>query len=182
MLIDSTTTTSFKILAHSQNASQREKHCEDSYTQLVHPSDLLWQLRRSCLASSLREKSAESSSLGIGSSLVLELNHSVVSDSATPWTIAHKAPLSAKFSGKKTRMGCHFLFQGIFLTQGSNSCCPHLLQVESLTTVPSGTTMKFSTQWPLVSDTRLREVWRLPPAPSIQVFPSPEFPAESPTF
>ena len=25
------------------------------------------------------------------------------------------------FSGKKTRVGCHFLLQGIFLTQGSNS-------------------------------------------------------------
>ena len=98
MLIDSTTTTSFKIPAHSQSASQRERHCEDSYTQLAHPSDLLWQLRRSCLASSLRRKSDKSSSLGIGSSLVLELSHSVMSDSATPWTIAHEAPLSMEFS------------------------------------------------------------------------------------
>ena len=28
------------------------------------------------------------------------------------------------FPGKNTRVGCHFLLQGIFLTQGSN---PHLL-------------------------------------------------------
>ena len=29
------------------------------------------------------------------------------------------------FSGRNTRVGCHFLLQGIFLTQGLN---PHLLQ------------------------------------------------------
>ena len=35
------------------------------------------------------------------------------------------------FPGKNTRVGCHFLLQGIFLTQGSN---PHVLhqQVDSL--------------------------------------------------
>ena len=35
------------------------------------------------------------------------------------------------FPGKNTRMGCHFLLQGIFLTQGLN---PHLLpwQADSL--------------------------------------------------
>ena len=34
------------------------------------------------------------------------------------------------FSGKNTGMGCHFLFQGIFLTQGSNLgllCCRQTL-------------------------------------------------------
>ena len=37
------------------------------------------------------------------------------------------------FPGKNTRMGCHSLFQGVFLTQGSN---PHLLrwQEDSLPT------------------------------------------------
>ena len=39
---------------------------------------------------------------------------------ATPWTVAHQAPLSRDFPSKKTRVGCHFLFQGIFPTQGSN--------------------------------------------------------------
>ena len=37
---------------------------------------------------------------------------------ATPWT--HEAPLSRNFSGKNIRVGCHFLLQGIFLTQVSN--------------------------------------------------------------
>ena len=50
-------------------------------------------------------------------------------------TVACQAPLSVGFfRGKNTGAGCHFLLQGIFLTQGSN---PHLLgllhwQVDSL--------------------------------------------------
>ena len=39
--------------------------------------------------------------------------------------VACKAPLSMGFSSKNTEVGCHFLLQGIFLTQGSNL---HLLQ------------------------------------------------------
>ena len=38
----------------------------------------------------------------------------------TPWTVAHQAPLARDFPGKDTGVGCHFLFQGILLTQGSN--------------------------------------------------------------
>ena len=38
----------------------------------------------------------------------------------TPWTITCQVPLSMEFSGKDVRMGCHFLLQGIFPTQGSN--------------------------------------------------------------
>ena len=50
---------------------------------------------------------------------------SVISDSfVTPWTIAHQALLSMDNPGKNTGVGCHFLLQGIFLTQGSN---PHVL-------------------------------------------------------
>ena len=36
---------------------------------------------------------------------------------ATPYTIAHQAPLW-NFPGKNTGAGCQFLLQGIFLTQG----------------------------------------------------------------
>ena len=39
---------------------------------------------------------------------------------ATPWTVAHRAPLSMDFPGKNTGVDCHFLLQGIFPTQGSN--------------------------------------------------------------
>ena len=38
----------------------------------------------------------------------------------TPWTVAHQAPLSMGFPSKNTGVGCHFLLQGTFLTQGSN--------------------------------------------------------------
>ena len=56
----------------------------------------------------------------------------VMSDSfAASWTVAHKVPLSMGFAGKNIGVGCHFLPQGIFLTQGWN---PHLLnwQADSL--------------------------------------------------
>ena len=53
---------------------------------------------------------------------------------ATPWTVAHQASLSMNFSRQEYWSGCHFLLQGIFLTQGSK---PHLVcllhwQVDSL--------------------------------------------------
>ena len=41
-----------------------------------------------------------------------------------PWTVAHQAPLSVEFFRQEYWSGCHFLFQGIFLTQGSNLCLP----------------------------------------------------------
>ena len=48
-------------------------------------------------------------------------SHSVVSDSLlTPRTVARQAPLSTGSPGKNTRVGCHFLLQGIFPTQGLN--------------------------------------------------------------
>ena len=45
-----------------------------------------------------------------------------MSDSfVTPWTVAHYALLSMGFFlSKNTRVGCCFLLQGIFLTQGSS--------------------------------------------------------------
>jgi len=47
----------------------------------------------------------------------------------TPWTVAHQAPLSLNFPGKNTIVGCYFLFQGIFLTQGSNLGLLHCRQI-----------------------------------------------------
>ena len=47
----------------------------------------------------------------------------------TLWTIAHQAPLSMGFfSSKNSRVGCHFLLQGIFPTQGLNPGVPHFRQ------------------------------------------------------
>ena len=39
---------------------------------------------------------------------------------ASLWTVTRQAPLSMGFPGKDTGVGCHFLLQGILLTQGSN--------------------------------------------------------------
>ena len=52
---------------------------------------------------------------------------SVVSDFATPWT-APRLLCPWDFPGKITRVGCHFLLQGIFPTQESSPrflCLPH---------------------------------------------------------
>ena len=69
------------------------------------------------------------SSLGYKSSIACVL--SCVQLFANPWTVTHQALLSMGFPGKSTQVGCHFLLQGIFPTQGSS---PHLLhwQVDSL--------------------------------------------------
>ena len=44
---------------------------------------------------------------------------------ATPWTVAHQALPSMGFSRQATGVGCHFLLQRIFLTQGSNPSLLH---------------------------------------------------------
>ena len=45
---------------------------------------------------------------------------SVMSDSATPWTVARQAPLSMEFPRQEHWSGLPFPSQGIFLTQGLN--------------------------------------------------------------
>ena len=56
---------------------------------------------------------------------------SVVSNSGTPWTVTHQAPLSVGISpGKNTGVGSHSLLQGKLPTQGSNpglSLCRQIL-------------------------------------------------------
>ena len=39
---------------------------------------------------------------------------------SSPWTVAPRLLCPWNFPGKNTRMGCHFLLQGIFLTQRSS--------------------------------------------------------------
>ena len=46
---------------------------------------------------------------------------SVVSDSATPWTVARQASLSMDFPGHNTGMDCHFLLQRNFPDSGIKS-------------------------------------------------------------
>ena len=48
------------------------------------------------------------------------------------------------FSNKNTGVGCHFLLQGVFLTQGLNPCLLRLLhwQGDSLPLMPAGKALK----------------------------------------
>ena len=54
----------------------------------------------------------------------------------SPWTIAHQAP-PRNFPGKSTGVGCHFLLQGIFPTQGLN---PRL--ADALPSEPPGSPLR----------------------------------------
>ena len=54
---------------------------------------------------------------------------SVMSDSVTPWTVAHQAPLSFGFSSQEYWSGLPCLPQGIFPTQGSNPGLPCWRQI-----------------------------------------------------
>ena len=57
-------------------------------------------------------------------------SYSVVSDSLWPHGLWHTRLLYLwNFLGKSTGLGCHFLLQGIFPTQGSNPGLPHWGQV-----------------------------------------------------
>ena len=48
--------------------------------------------------------------------------------SVTSWTVDYQAPPSMGFSSKSTGVGCHYLLQRIFPTQGSNMGLPHCRQ------------------------------------------------------
>ena len=58
------------------------------------------------------------------------LSHSVLSNSAAPWTVTSQLLCPQNF----TEAGCHFLLQGIIPIQGLNLCLLHLLhwQADSL--------------------------------------------------
>ena len=58
----------------------------------------------------------------------------------TRWAVPARLLCLCESPGKNTGVGCHALFQGIFLTQGSNLCllCLLLWQVGSLPLAPLG--------------------------------------------
>ena len=55
------------------------------------------------------------------------VSHWVMSDSMTPWTVAHLWPWNSP--GKNTGVGSRPLLQGIFLTQGSNPGLLHCRKI-----------------------------------------------------
>ena len=53
---------------------------------------------------------------------------------AAPWTVAHQVLCAWVFLVKNTGVGCYFLLQGIFSTQGLNVhllCCSFIINVPS---------------------------------------------------
>ena len=89
------------------------------------------------------------------------LSNSVVSDSATPWTVCSLPAilLSMEFSRQEYWSGLLFHLQGIFPTQGSRLHPLHW-QVESTTappgTPPSGTVKPLKICWHV---TRVKSMW-----------------------
>ena len=61
----------------------------------------------------------------------VRVSRSVVSDSASPWTVARQAPLSMEFSRQEYWSGWLFLSPGDLLEPGIKSRSP-TLQVDSL--------------------------------------------------
>ena len=62
----------------------------------------------------------------------------------TPWSVAHQASLSMRFSKQEYRVSCHFLLQGIFPSQGANHPSPVSPTIADgfFTTEPPGKTLK----------------------------------------
>ena len=68
--------------------------------------------------------------VGRPASSALLFNRSVVSDSLQPRGLRPARRFCAwDFPGKNTGVGCHFLLQGVFLTQGLNSCLLHCRRI-----------------------------------------------------
>ena len=96
------------------------------------------------------------------------LSHSVVSDSLQPRELWPARLLCLWDSpGKNTGVGCHFLLQGIFPTQGSNPGLFHLLhwQADSLPLShlgsPRGTGLTIKGNWERKRRESRREIQRL---------------------
>ena len=60
------------------------------------------------------------------------LSHSVVSNSATPWTVAHQAPLSMKFSRQGYWSGLPFPIPGELPDPGIKPVSLHLLHCRQI--------------------------------------------------
>ena len=71
----------------------------------------------------------KSKKICIRSACVYVFSHSVVSDSVTPWTRAHQAPITMEFSRQEYWSGLPFPPPGIFPTQGSNPDLPHCRRI-----------------------------------------------------
>ena len=96
---------------------QAGRECQD---HLIHPSLYRWEVWVQSWGVIYQIPQQYGSSVRTLHCVARMLSH--VQRFETLWSIAHQAPLSMDFLGKSTGAGCHFLLQGIFLTQGLNLC------------------------------------------------------------
>ena len=111
--------------SHSRLAAAQTR-TDLSWCLIVCKSHYLQQLCRPSFCLSPREF------FGHRNTVPCVVSRQVVSDSATPWNAGssvHGIFHPWDSPGKNTRVGCHFLLQGIFLTQGSNPGLPHRRQM-----------------------------------------------------
>ena len=92
---------------------------------------------------------------------------SVVSDSATPWTTAHQAPLSMGFCRQEYKSGLPFPSAGDLPNPGIEPLSPGL-QADSLPAEPSGKSVR---RWEVLLKIGW-EVWRVPAGQSCHVWES----------
>ena len=106
-----------------------------NYQQQHQRGFISWDVSSGCLERCIQKDSEAQEERALG--LISNVCHFVIVQSlscvplfATPWTPSDSS-VHGVFHSKNTNSGCHFLLQGIFLTQGSNLCLLHW-QVNSL--------------------------------------------------
>ena len=109
---------------------------------------------------------------------------SVMSDSLRPHelTVAYHAPLSTGFSRKGAGVGCHFLLQRIFLTQGSNPGLLHCRQLYHLSHQGSLPDIKLATS---IGSSKMQKSSRKTSTSALLTMPKPLtvwFPADCGKF
>ena len=80
-------------------------------------------------------------------SIIFCVSHSDVSNSATPWTVAHQAPLSMKFSKEEYFSGFLFPSPGGLPVPGINPGLPHCRHILYHLSQQGRKTHKFYEKW-----------------------------------
>ena len=108
--------------------TQKRDHTAFIFLRLILPGDLNDSASGPCSLPSILPGAR-----GTKGQLLLFFSPSVVSDSATPWTVARQAPLSMRFSRQEHWSGLPFPSPGGLPNPGIKPGCP-ALQADSLLT------------------------------------------------
>ena len=125
---------------------------------------------------------------------VKKWTHSVMSDSVTPWTVAHQAPPSMEFSRQAYWSGLPFPSPGDLPDPGTETRSP-TLQADTLPSEPPGKPVQslsrvqlFIAPWTIAYQAPLsmrfsrQEYWSGLPLPSLADLPNPGIEPRSPTL